>query len=1091
MKLMFRITVVTLILLVIALPLRAQDEETDTTDIGKKKELTSSTLSGLKFRSVGPALTSGRIGDIAVNPRNTAEYYVAVCSGGVWKTTNAGTTFTPVFDGEGSYSIGCVTIDPNNPHVVWVGSGENNSQRSVSWGDGVYRSSDGGKSWTNMGLKNSEHIGKIVIDPTDSRIVYVAAQGPLWAPGGDRGLYKSTDAGKTWTKVLEISENTGVTDLVMDPRDPKVLYAASYQRRRHVWTLINGGPESRVHKSTDGGATWEKIESGLPAGYVGRIGLAISPANPDYIYAIIEATEERGGVFRSTDRGASWDKRSGYMSVSPQYYNELVCDPLNPEKIYSLDTYTRVSEDGFKTYRVVGNQRRHVDDHAMWIDPSDTRHMMIGGDGGLYESHDAGSFWHYKENLPVTQFYRVAVDNAEPFYFIYGGTQDNFSLGGPSRTVNGDGIFTSDWFVTNGGDGFESQIDPTDPNIVYAQSQHGGIVRFDKASGERLSIQPQPAPGEEAYRWNWDSPLLISPHKHTRLYFAANKLFRSEDRGGSWTAVSPDLTRQIDRNTLPVMGQVWDPDAVAKNASTSLYGNIVSIDESPLVEGLLYVGTDDGLIQVSEDAGASWRKIDRIAGVPETTYVSCLRASLHDANTVYASFDNHKMGDFKPYVMKSADRGRTWTSVAANLPTHAPVYSIAEDHVKALLLFVGTEFGVQVTVDGGKKWMKLGAGLPTIAVKDIAIQKRESDLVLGTFGRGFYVLDDYSPLRRIDAELIKKEAEVFPIKDALLFVEARHRQIGYQGDTFFAAPNPDFGATFTYYIRDGFTSLKALRKEEEKKLRKAKKPPPYPDWDALRAEEQEEKPYLLFTVRDMEGNVIRRLREDVRSGVQRRTWDLRYTSTSPVGKGTNTNDHRAMLAMPGQYTVELSNVDAGQESPLVPPMRFTVRALEHATLPAQDRPALASFHRRIMEVQRAGLSAQRYLSDLQERLAVLEKTMLVTVSLDPALRTRWSSMRDRLRAVERAMNGDRLISQRNGAQPLPVIDRMQEVAWSQWNATADPTPQNLSEIEIVASQLRPLIETMRLIGESELPAFEKELDRLGAPWTPGRPPELR
>lgn len=1091
MKLMFRITVVTLILLVIALPLHAQEEETDTTDIGKKKELTSSTLSGLKFRSMGPALTSGRIGDIAVNTRNTAEYYVAVCSGGVWKTTNAGITFTPVFDGEGSYSIGCVTIDPNNPHVVWVGSGENNSQRSVSWGDGVYRSSDGGKSWTNMGLKNSEHIGKIVIDPTDSRIVYVAAQGPLWAPGGDRGLYKSTDAGKTWAKVLEISENTGVTDVVMDPRDPKLLYAASYQRRRHVWTLINGGPESRVHKSTDGGATWEKIESGLPSGYVGRIGLAISPANPDYIYAIIEATEERGGVFRSTDRGASWDKRSGYMSVSPQYYNELVCDPLDPDKVYSLDTYTRVSEDGFKTYRVVGNQRRHVDDHAMWIDPSDTRHMMIGGDGGLYESHDAGEYWRYKENLPVTQFYRVAVDNAEPFYFIYGGTQDNFSLGGPSRTVNADGIFTSDWFVTNGGDGFESQIDPTDPNIVYAQSQHGGIVRFDKSSGERLSIQPQPAPGEEAYRWNWDSPLLISPHKHTRLYFAANKLFRSEDRGGSWTAVSPDLTRQIDRNTLPVMGQVWDPDAVAKNASTSLYGNIVSFDESPLVEGLLYVGTDDGLIQVSEDAGASWRKIDRIAGVPETTYVSCLRASLHDANTVYASFDNHKMGDFKPYVMKSVDRGRTWTSVAANLPAHAPVYSIAEDHVKPSLLFVGTEYGVQVTVDGGKKWMKLGAGLPTIAVKDIAIQKRESDLVLATFGRGFYVLDDYSPLRRIDAELIKKEAEVFPIKDALLFVEARHRQIGYQGDTFFAAPNPDFGATFTYYIRDGFTSLKALRKEEEKKLRKAKKTPPYPDWNALRAEEEEEKPYLLFTVRDMEGNVIRRLREDVRSGVQRRTWDLRYTSTSPVGKGTNTNEHRAMLAMPGQYTVELSRVDAGQESPLVPPLRFTVRALEHATLPAQDTPALATFHKRIMEVQRAGLSAQRYLSDLQERLAVLEKTMQVTVNLEPSLHARWSSMRDRLRAVDRAMNGDRLISRRNGAQPLPVIDRMQEVAWSQWNATADPTPQNLSEIEIVASLLRPLIETMRLIGENELPAFEKDLDRLGAPWTPGRPPELR
>ncbi|MFZ1728484.1 MAG: glycosyl hydrolase [Bacteroidota bacterium] len=1091
MKHFFRFVLPFILMFLVALPLHAQDEDEKADETGKKKELNSAILSGLKFRNIGPALPSGRIIDFAVNPRNTAEYYVAVACGGVWKTSNDGISFSPVFEKEASFSIGCVTLDPNNPFVVWVGSGENNSQRSVSWGDGIYRSADGGKSWKNMGLKKSEHIGKIVVDPTDSRVVYVAAQGPLWGPGGDRGLYKTTDAGATWKPVLTISENTGVTDVVMDPRDANVLYAASYQRRRHVWTLINGGPESKIFKSTDGGASWDTLSSGLPSGNVGRIGLALSPANPDYIYAIIEASEDKGGVFRSTDRGASWERRGEYMTVSPQYYNELVCDPLDAEKVYSLDTYTRVSTDGFKTNRSLGNRKRHVDDHALWIDPSNTKHILIGGDGGVYESYDGGEQWRYKENLPVTQFYRVAVDNAEPFYFVYGGTQDNNSLGGPSRTTKADGIFNEDWFFTNGGDGFESQIDPVNPNIVYAQSQYGGLIRFDKASGEQLSIQPLPAPGEEGYRWNWDAPLLISPHKNTRLYFAANKLFRSEDRGESWTVISPDLSRQIDRNTLPVMGQVWDAEAVAKNASTSLYGNIVSFDESPLTEGLLYVGTDDGLIQVSEDAGTNWRKIERIAGVPDMTYVSCLKASMHDANTVYACFDNHKMADFKPYVMKSGDRGKTWTSIAANLPEAQPVYTIAEDFKKATLLFVGTEYGIHTSVDGGKKWVPMKSGLPTIAVKDIAIQQRESDLVLATFGRGFYVLDDYSPLRDIDASAIEKDAAIFPVRDALMYNQSHQRAVGNQGETFFATPNPDFGAVFTYYIKDDYKSLKQQRQEAEKKLRKEKKTPPYPGWDALRAEEDETAPMLVFTIRDNEGNVVRRLTEGVKSGLQRTNWDLRYTSTAPVGKGSKTNDHSAMLAMPGQYTVTLTKVDAAVETPLAGPVTFTARVLENTTLPTKNRSALAAFHKRVMEVQRVGIAAQRYAGELNERLLVIEKTMLVTPRLDPALRGQWTSLRDRLRVIDRTLNGDKVISRRDGLQPPSVMDRLGEVAWGQWRSSSGPTPQHSKEIELAAEQLRPLLVQLRGMGELEIPALEKALEQQDAPYIPGRLPELR
>ena len=489
-----------------------------------------------------------------------------------------------------------------------MGSGENNSQRSVGYGDGVYRSSDGGKNWENVGLKTSEHIAKIIVDPRDSKIIYAASQGPLWSAGGERGLYKSTDWGNTWKQILKISEHTGVTDIVIDPRNPDVIYAASYQRRRHVFTLINGGPESAIYKSTDGGENWDKLKSGLPSVDMGRIGLAISPVNPDYVYAIIEAANDKGGFFRSTNRGATWEKQNSMIARSPQYYMEIFCDPINVDKVYSLDTWTKVTTDGGKTFNRLGNKHRHVDDHALWINPNNTNHILIGGDGGIYETFDGAENWHFKNNLPVTQYYKVATDNSEPFYYVYGGTQDNNTHGGPSRTVKANGIMNSDWFVTLGGDGFETQIDPLDPNTVYSQYQYGGLVRYDRKSGERISIIPVEGKGEEAYRFNWDSPLLISPHKNTRLYFCANKVFKSEDRGNSWEIISTDLTRQLDRNKIPVMGKIWSVDAVSKNASTSQYGNIVAFTESHVKEGLLYAGTDDGLIQVSKDGGKSWKK---------------------------------------------------------------------------------------------------------------------------------------------------------------------------------------------------------------------------------------------------------------------------------------------------------------------------------------------------------------------------------------------------------------------------------------------------------------------------------------------------
>ncbi len=669
----------------LASPIISQEKEED------KSPYKSSTFNGLKFRSIGPAVTSGRVLDVAVNPNDIHEFYIASAGGNVWKTTNSGTTWDPIFDNYGSYSIGCVTLDPNNSHVVYVGTGENNSQRSVSWGDGIYRSEDGGKSFKNIGLKKSEHIAKILIDPRDSKIIYVAAQGPLWGSGGDRGLYKSTDYGATWDSVLYISENTGVTDVIMDPRDPNVLYAASYQRRRHVWTLINGGPEGAIYKSTDAGKTWDKLKSGLPLGDIGRIGLAISPVNPDYIYAIVEAANDGTGFYRTTNRGASWEKMSAYKNTSAQYYSEIFCDPIDVNKIYLLDTFSQITSDGGKTFTPISTKGRHVDDHVFWINPKNPDHFLIGGDGGLYETFDGGQTFLFKANLPVTQFYRVSVDNFSPFYRVMGGTQDNNSMIGPSQTINEEGIVNADYIPLVGGDGYEAVADPENQYIIYCEWQYGGLTRHDLQSGETVSIKPQEETGETPYRWNWDTPLIVSPHAD-RLYTAANKVFRSDDKGNTWEVISPDLTRQVDRNKLPIMDKVWSVDAVSKNASTSFYGNIVSLTESPIVEGLIYAGTDDGLIQVTEDGGKNWRKIESFPGVPEMTYVSYLYASRFDANTVYASFDNHKRADFKPYILVSRDKGKSWESISGDLKEPHVVYSIAQDNIKQDLLFVGTEY---------------------------------------------------------------------------------------------------------------------------------------------------------------------------------------------------------------------------------------------------------------------------------------------------------------------------------------------------------------------------------------------------------------
>ena len=1061
--------------------------------------MTADTFAGLKFRLIGPAVASGRVESIAVNPKNKFEYYVGVASGGVWKTTNDGTTWTPVFDNEGSYSIGWVTLDPNDSSVVWVGTGESNSQRSVSYGDGIYRSDDGGKSWQNLGLKKSEHIGRVVVDPRDSKIVYVAAEGLLWGPGGDRGLYKTADRGKIWKPVLQISENTGVVDVAFDPSNPDIVYAAAYQRRRHVFTLIDGGPESAIYKSTDAGATWNKLSSGLPTVDMGRIGLAVSPADPNVIYATIEAADGKGGIFRSNDKGATWERRNEF-DESAMYYGQVIADPKNVDRIFVMNVYLRESLDGGKTLHKVPESNHHGDNHAIWIDPDNTKHWLLGSDGGMAETYDDAHSWQFKENLPTVQFYDVAVDNALPFYNVCGGTQDNFSWCGPSRTHSANGIVNSDWYVTTGGDGFRSQVDPVDPDTVYSESQYGVLVRYDKTTGQELVLQPLEGKGQPPLRWNWDSPIIISPHSHTRLYFAANKLFRSDDRGNTWKAISGDLTRQIDRNKLPVMGRVWGPDAVAKNASTSFYGNIVALSESPKQEGLIYVGTDDGLIQVTSDGGQNWTKYEKFPGVPEMTYVSRLAGSQHNANVVYAAFENHKNEDFKPYLLKSTDSGKTWNSIVGDLPQNGPVLAFAEDPVNPHLLFAGTELGAFFTIDDGHHWVRLKGGLPTIAVRDMVIQAREGDLVIATFGRGFYVLDNISPLRQLKPESLTQPAALAPVKDALLYVE-RHPlggpKKGFQGDAFYAAENPPYGAVFTAYLKDKIKTKKEKRQDAEKDARKKNQTPAYPSNDELRAEAEEEKPEVYFLVYDESGAPIRQIAGSLDSGFQRTAWDLRYSAPALRERKEDGDDdfppatERGPLALPGSYSVRMFQRVDGVVTELSAPQTFKVVTEGSTSMAPADRAAQEEFLRKVSRLYRAVSGAEHTAEDVQSRLKSIREALRQTPSAEKQLRPVADSIEQRDREILRALNGDTEMKKRNEAVPSSIDDRVTGIIEGERFSLARPTQSHVDSYNIAAGEFSDQLAKLRALVEVDLVKLEKDMETAGAPWTPGRVPEWR
>ncbi|WP_223550713.1 glycosyl hydrolase [Aestuariivivens sp. NBU2969] len=1051
-------------------------------------------ITGLKWRNIGPAVNSGRVSDFAVNPNNPYEYYIATASGGVWKTTNAGIEYAPIFDKEGSYSIGCVTMDPNNPNVIWVGTGENNGQRSVAYGDGVYKSIDGGATWKNMGLENSEHIGKIIVHPENSNIVYVAAIGPLWNKGGDRGVYKTVDGGENWMPILAVDEHTGINDIIMDTRDPNVLYAAAHQRRRHVYTYVGGGPGSGLHKSTDGGDTWIEINKGLPEVELGRIGLAQSPVNPEILYAIVEAGDGKGGFFRSTNRGASWEKRSDYVT-SGNYYQEIVADPIDTETVYSMNTWLNVSYDGGKTFTQVGETYKHVDNHCMWINPNNNQHWLVGCDGGIYETFNAGKHWDFKENLPVTQFYKVAVDNDTPFYNVYGGTQDNFSLGGPSRVVNSHGITNQDWIITHGGDGFESQVDPTNPDIVYAQSQYGWLVRYDKKSGEEVGIKPTERKNENQYRWNWDAPLVLSRHDNGTLFFAANKVFRSNDFGNSWEVISEDLTRQINRNQLQVYDRVISIDAVEKNGSTSPYGTIVALSESPINKKLLAVGTDDGLIQITDDGGKSWKKIDNIPNAPKQSYVNAVYLSQHDVNVMYAVFNHHKYGDFKPYVFKSTNKGQTWSSISNNLPERGSVYAIEEDPIKEDLIFCGTEFGVYFSPNGGHTWKALDNGLPTIAVRDIAIQQSESDLVLATFGRGFYILDDYSVLRTIENKSIKESALLYPVRDALIWEESTPLGLpkkSFMGDNFFSAENLGPQVMFTYYYNNTHKTLKESRQEKEKEQIKDKKDVAYPSYESLKMEVNEIAPKLVFVIKDNTGKIVKKVYQEPNEGIQRFHWDMRYEFQKPIKFETLgfynpwAERRQGTLVAPGAYTVEMNLLEGSDLKPLATAIRFNIKALDNTIMPATDRDEKVAFQRGVNTLQAEISEANAKMADMRNKLKYIKEAIKLSELPIENMTKRVMEFEKNLEEYHVQLNGDPLKVRLDMGQPLPPSSRVGKIINEQKYSTASPTKTHLESFTIAKSQFSPIKESVQKLYEKDIKEIEKALKVAGAPYTPGR-----
>ncbi len=1002
-------------------------------DSPSRLSVTENLLDGLEWRCIGPANMGGRIDDFAVVESQPVIIYVATASGGLWKTVNNGTTWEPVFDDQGSSSIGDVTVAPSSPDIIWVGTGEPNNRQSSSWGDGVYKSEDAGLTWKNMGLRDSHHTGRIVIHPRNPDVVYVAALGRLWGPNKERGLFRTTDGGRTWVNTKFIDEDTGFVDVAIDPENPSTLYAAAYQRRRTAYGFNGGGPGSGLYKTTDGGDTWVPLTTGLPEGPKGRIGLDVYRRNPSIIYAIIEHKE--GGVYRSEDKGATW-KRMSSTNPRPMYYSKIRIDPNNDQRIWVLGASMYVSEDGGKTFRTDYVREIHGDYHAMWINPADSGHMVVGSDGGIHISHDRGQTWDFVNTVPLAQFYEVGFDMRRP-YFVYGGLQDNGSWGGPSATWTTVGITNDEWIRIGGGDGFYTRVDPDDHNVIYAESQDGNLFRFDLRSGESKSIRPQPADEKETYRFNWNSPILISPHNPKKVFYGGNKLFISRDRGDNWEETI-DLTTQTDRDKLPIMGVVPDANTLSRNDGVGHYGTITTIAESPLREGLVYVGTDDGLVQVSGDDGKSWKNITPPTSIlPKSTYVSRMESSRFAEGRVYASFDGHRGNDFRPHVLVSEDFGATWKSLSRGLPEFSTVNVVREDLRNPDLLFIGTERGAYFSLDRGAIWVRFKSNLPLVPVDDIAIHPRENDLIFGTHGRSIWILDDMTPLSQLTMDTLAAKSGLFDIRLALIFNPHFHK--GNTGHKLFIGPNPPRGALISYYLKeDG--------KEEAK-----------------------------IIVADAQGNMIREFKGAKTAGLHRLSWDLRYAPVTGEQEGAGRRfSAQAPYVLPGEYLVTLRA--GGLESTKT----VKVEGDPRIDVGVEDRKAQHDALMSLYKLAPLMRAVEKTLDTLRNQLEDADKITKKAPEAPAAVKDAIQDVKAKVQAARKELLGD----PQAGFQGMrfSVRGRLLFLSRSIGGYTGAPSERQLQDIAKNTELLEALAGKVNAIIEEDIPRLNQLMDEHNIPY---------
>jgi photosystem II stability/assembly factor-like uncharacterized protein len=894
----------------------------------------------LEWRSIGPANMGGRTADVEGVPGDPNIVYAATASGGLWKTINGGISWKPIFERQGTFSLGDIALAPSNPDVVWVGTGESNVRNSVSFGDGVYKSTDAGKTWQNMGLRDSERISAIVINPQNADIVYVGALGHAFGPNEERGVFMTNDGGKTWTKTLYIDKEHGVSDLEIDPTNPNILYAGMWSFERKAWTHRSGSEKGGLYKSIDGGRTWNKLTNGLPK-LLGRIGVRVAPSNTNVVYAIVEAKE--GTLYRSDDRGDTFKQVSKETRIVSRgfYYTRVRVDPTNENHVYAVASTLFVSIDGGKTFRSITG-KTHIDYHALWMDPKNPKRMWQGQDGGIAVSYDGGDSWEYVNNIPLGQFYQIHADNRLPFYYVMGGLQDNGAWSGPSRTREPAGIMNDDWRMVSFGDGFYVINHADDPEIYISESQGGNILRTDFRTREQQQVNPWgrssgdgPALGEK-YRFNWNAPILLSPHDKNTLYFAGNVVFKSMDFGKSWEQISPDLTT----NDLQKQKDAGGPIAF-ENSTAEYHTTIISLAESPVQKGQIWAGTDDGNLQVTTDGGKTWTNIaTNVANLGANSAVSHVEPSHTSAQVAYVAFDRHMLDDFRPYIFRTSDGGKTWQSISGNLPPRAYVQVVREDPKNSNLLYAGTELGLFASYTGGREWVALNLkNLPNVSVHDILVHPRENDLILATHGRSVWIFDDATPLQQMNSQILNSNAYLFPIRSALRFA-SRFTRYGI-GDKVFTGPNPAYGALITYYLKD----------------------------------KVDDKTNFKVQVFDQSGKLVQDLDKPTKEkGVNRVAWNLRFGGAEvrrpPTEEETAfTGPPRGPQVLPGSYVVKLTVGDKTFEE------RVEVRLDPSINVPTADIQSQLELAVKLRDMQSAVNNALRYLDSIEEQLKHSQTTM--------------------------------------------------------------------------------------------------------------------